>query len=108
MIDLSSLEAWFVTGSQHLYGPETLKTVEQHSTAITRTLSSSSLIPVKIVAKPGMTSSEAIQQLCLDANSSKNCIGLSTWMHIFSPARMWTRGLRTLNKPYLHFHPEVN
>ena len=108
MIDLSSLEAWFVTGSQHLYGPETLKTVEQHSTAIARSLSSSSSIPVKIVAKPVMTSSESIQQLCLDANSSKNCIGVITWMHTFSPARMWIGGLRSLNKPYLHLHTQFN
>ncbi len=108
MIDLSSLEAWFVTGSQHLYGSETLKAVEQHSTTIARALSSSSLIPVKIVAKPVMTSSESIQQLCLDANSSKNCIGLITWMHTFSPARMWIGGLRSLNKPYLHLHTQFN
>src|SRR5256885_15834300 len=108
MIDLSSLEAWFVTGSQHLYGSETLKAVEQHSTTIVRALSSSSLIPVKTVAKPVMTSSESIQQLCLDANSSKNCIGLITWMHTFSPARMWIGGLRSLNKPYLHLHTQFN
>jgi len=108
MIDLSSLEAWFVTGSQHLYGSETLKAVEQHSTTIARALSSSSLIPVKIVAKPVMTSSESIQQLCLDANSSKNCIGLITWMHTFSPARMWIGGLRSLNRPYLHLHTQFN
>jgi len=108
MIDLSSLEAWFVTGSQHLYGSETLKAVEQHSTTIARALSSSSLIPVKIVAKPVMTSSESIRQLCLDANSSKNCIGLITWMHTFSPARMWIGGLRSLNKPYLHLHTQFN
>ena len=108
MIDLSSLEAWFVTGSQHLYGSETLKAVEQHSTTIARALSESSLIPVKIVAKPVMTSSESIQQLCLDANSSKNCIGLITWMHTFSPARMWIGGLRSLNKPYLHLHTQFN
>src|SRR5207249_2487852 len=108
MIDLSSLEAWFVTGSQHLYGSETLKAVEQHSTTIARALSESSLIPVKIIAKPVMTSSESIQQLCLDANSSKNCIGLITWMHTFSPARMWIGGLRSLNKPYLHLHTQFN
>src|SRR5207245_6465529 len=99
MIDLSNLEAWFVTGSQHLYGQEALKTVEEHSTAIARALSSSSLIPAKIVAKPVMTSSDSIHQLCLDANSSRNCIGLITWMHTFSPARMWIAGLRLLNKP---------
>jgi L-arabinose isomerase len=108
MIDLSSLEAWFVTGSQHLYGSETLKAVEQHSTTIARALSSSSLIPVKIVAKPVMISSESIQQLCLDANSSKNCIGLITWMHTFSPARMWIGGLRSLYRPYLHLHTQFN
>src|SRR5438552_459842 len=108
MIDLSNLEAWFVTGSQHLYGPETLKTVEQHSTTIARAVSESSLIPVKIIAKPVMTSSESIQQLCLEANSSKNCIGLITWMHTFSPARMWIGGLRSLNKPYLHLHTQFN
>src|SRR2546430_1269032 len=108
MIDLSSLEAWFVAGSQHLYGPETLKTVEQHSTVIARALSSSSLIPVKIVAKPVMTSSKSIQELCLNANNSKNCIGLIHWMPTFSPARMWIGGLRSLNKPSLHFHPQFN
>src|SRR5205809_1130278 len=108
MIDLSRLEAWFVTGSQHLYGSETLKTVEQHSTTTARALSESSLIPVKIIAKPVMTSSESIQQLCLEANSSKHCIGLITWMHTFSPARMWIGGLRSLNKPYLHLHTQFN
>src|SRR6059058_4826684 len=108
MIDLSSLEAWFVTGSQHLYGSETLKAVEQHSTTIARALSESSLIPVKIIAKPVMTSSESIQQLCLDANSSKQCIGLITWMHTFSPARMWIGGLKTLNKPLVHLHTQFN
>jgi L-arabinose isomerase len=108
VIDLSSLEAWFVTGSQHLYGPETLKKVEQHAAAVARALDSSPVMPVKIVAKPVMTSSESIDQLCQDANSSKNCIGVITWMHTFSPARMWIAGLRTLSKPLLHFHTQFN
>src|SRR6266849_10384880 len=108
MIDLSNLEAWFVTGSQHLYGQETLKTVEEHSTAIASALSASSSIPVKIVAKPVMTSGDSIHQLCLDANGSKNCVGLITWMHTFSPARMWISGLRLLNKPFLHLHTQFN
>ncbi len=108
MIDLSNLEAWFVTGSQHLYGQETLKAVEEHSTAIASALSASSSIPVKIVAKPVMTSGDSIHQLCLDANSSKNCIGLITWMHTFSPARMWIGGLRLLDKPLLHLHTQFN
>ncbi|HWI68589.1 MAG TPA: hypothetical protein VNS88_09430, partial [Nitrospiraceae bacterium] len=70
MIDLSNLEAWFVTGSQHLYGPETLKKVEQHANAIALGLCASPAMPTKIVAKPVMTSSESIDQLCQDANSS--------------------------------------
>ena len=65
-------------------------------------------IPVKIVCKPVMTSSDSIHQLCLDANGSKNCIGLITWMHTFSPARMWIAGLRVLNKPFLHLHTQFN
>ena len=108
MIDLKNLEAWFVTGSQHLYGPEALKQVEAHSTAIASALAASPDIPVKIVSKPVMTSSESIQQLCLDANGSKNCIGLITWMHTFSPARMWIAGLRSLTKPFLHLHTQFN
>lgn len=108
MIDLANLEVWFVTGSQHLYGPEVLKQVEAHSTAIAKALAASTQIPVKIVARPVMTSSESIHQLCLDANGSKNCIGLITWMHTFSPARMWIAGLRLLTKPFLHLHTQFN
>ncbi|HKW35652.1 MAG TPA: L-arabinose isomerase [Candidatus Acidoferrum sp.] len=108
MIDLSSLEAWFVTGSQHLYGPDALKAVEQHSAAIGDALTKSSVIPVKIVTKPVVTKSESIEQLCLDANSSRNCIGVITWMHTFSPARMWIAGLRSLAKPHLHLHTQFN
>jgi len=108
MIDLSGLEAWFVTGSQHLYGQDTLKVVEQHATTIGTALSASSVIPVKIVTKPVVTTSESIEKLCLDANSSRNCIGLITWMHTFSPARMWIGGLRSLVKPHLHLHTQFN
>ena len=108
MIDLSNLEAWFVTGSQHLYGPKTLKKVEDHAAATARAFAESSQIPVKMVLKPVMTSSESIHQLCLDANNSRNCIGLITWMHTFSPARMWIAGLRSLDKPMLHLHTQFN
>jgi len=108
MIDLANLEAWFVTGSQHLYGTETLKKVEEHADTIARGLSASPEMPVKIVAKPVLTSSESIQELCLDANKTKNCIGLITWMHTFSPARMWIAGLRSLSKPLLHLHTQFN
>src|ERR1700728_2009528 len=108
MIDLSNLEAWFVTGSQHLYGPEALKKVEQHALAIARELGASPAMPARIVAKQVMTSSDSIQQLCQEANSSANCIGLITCMHTFSPARMWIAGLRSLSKPLLHLHTQFN
>jgi len=108
MIDLANLEVWFVAGSQHLYGPEALRNVEQHSTAIADALSASTQMPVKIVCKPVMTSSDSIHQLCLDANGSKNCVGLITWMHTFSPGRMWIAALRLLNKPFLHLHTQFN
>jgi L-arabinose isomerase len=108
MIDLANLEVWFVTGSQHLYGQGMLKEVEEHSTTIARALSASPQIPAKVICKPVMTSSDSIHQVCLDAVSSKNCIGLIAWMHTFSPARMWIAGLRLLNKPYLHLHTQFN
>lgn len=108
MIDLTNLEAWFLTGSQHLYGPETLKKVEQHANAIAMALDTSPAIPVKIIAKPVMTSSESIHQLCQHANSSNTCVGVITWMHTFSPARMWIAGLRSLSKPLLHLHTQFN
>jgi L-arabinose isomerase len=108
VIDLSNLEVWFVTGSQHLYGPETLKKVEQHATAIARALDAAPEMPARIVARPVMTSSESIYQLCQDADSSKNCIGVITWMHTFSPARMWIAGLKSLRKPLLHLHTQFN
>jgi L-arabinose isomerase len=108
MIDLANLEVWFVPGSQHLYGPDALRDVEEHSIAIAGALSASTHIPVKIMCKPVMTSSDSIHQLCLDANGAKNCVGLITWMHTFSPARMWIAGLRVLNKPFLHLHTQFN
>lgn len=108
MIHLGDLEAWFITGSQHLYGAETLKQVEEHATIIARTLTASPDIPVKIVLKPVMTGGEAIHKLCQEANSSKNCAALIVWMHTFSPARMWIAGLRSLDKPLLHLHTQFN
>ncbi|HEY1273043.1 MAG TPA: L-arabinose isomerase [Terriglobales bacterium] len=108
MIDFSHLEVWFVTGSQHLYGPDTLKQVAEHSATIARALDTSPQLPLKVVSKPVMTGSDSIRQLCLDANSAPNCVGLITWMHTFSPARMWIAGLRSLTKPLLHLHTQFN
>ena len=99
MINLANLEVWFVTGSQHLYGPETLKQVQENATTIARALAESPQMPLKVVCKPVMTGSDSIHQLCEDANSSKSCVGLVAWMHTFSPARMWIAGLRALENP---------
>ena len=108
MNDFGNLEVWFVTGSQHLYGPETLKKVEEHATTIARGLGASPEIPVSVVAKPVLTNAESILELCLDANRARNCVGVITWMHTFSPARMWIAGLRSLSKPLLHLHTQFN
>ena len=108
MIDLKQYEVWFVTGSQHLYGPKTLEQVAEHSREIATALGESKHIPVGVVFKPVLTTPDAIRELCLEANSAKNCIGLVTWMHTFSPAKMWIAGLSLLKKPFLHLHTQYN
>jgi L-arabinose isomerase len=108
MIDLTKFEIWFVTGSQHLYGPETLETVAVHSREIAAALDASTHLPVRVVFKPTLTTQEDIRQLCLEANAAKNCIGLITWMHTFSPAKMWIAGLTLLKKPFAHLHTQFN
>lgn len=101
-------EAWFVTGSQHLYGEETLRQVDEHAMEIARALDADDRIPVRIVFKPVLTSPDAIYQLCQEANTARNCIGLVCWMHTFSPARMWIAGLKVLQKPLAHLHTQYN
>src|ERR1043165_5353132 len=108
MVDLKGYEVWFVTGSQHLYGPETLEQVAEHSREIAKALGESKYIPTQVVFKPVLTTPEAIRDLCLEANSAKNCVGLITWMHTFSPAKMWIAGLSLLKKPFLHLHTQYN
>jgi len=108
MINLKQNEVWFATGSQHLYGPDTLRQVAQNSQAIVDGLNASGLIPVKIVFKPVLTTPESIHTLCLEANSQQNCIGMIMWMHTFSPAKMWIGGLKTLAKPFVHLHTQSN
>ncbi len=108
MIDLKQYEVWFVTGSQHLYGPKTLEQVAEHSREIAAALGASKHMPVKVVFKPVLTTPDAIRELCLEANSAKNCIGLITWMHTFSPAKMWIAGLSLLKKPFSHLHTQYS
>jgi L-arabinose isomerase len=108
MIDLKAFEAWFVTGSQHLYGDEVLRQVDGDSQAIVQGLANHAVMPVRIVFKPVLTGPEAIRDLCREANASPNCIGLVAWMHTFSPAKMWIAGLSALNKPFVHLHTQFN
>ncbi len=108
MINLKSLEVWFVTGSQHLYGDETLKQVAEHAQKIAASLNDAPQVPVSVIWKPTVKSSEEIYQVCQDANTAKNCIGIIAWMHTFSPAKMWIGGLKILQKPMLHLHTQFN
>ena len=108
MLDIGSNEVWFVTGSQHLYGPDTLRTVADDSAAIAAALGASSAIPITVVMKPVLTGPDEIRRLCLEANADDRCIGLITWMHTFSPAKMWIAGLGALQKPFLHLHTQSN
>jgi L-arabinose isomerase len=108
MEDLKKLEVWFITGSQHLYGEETLKQVAEHSTQIARSIDKDPAIPVRVVFKPVVKSPEEIYQVCQEANTTPTCIGIIAWMHTFSPAKMWIGGLKVLQKPLLHLHTQFN
>lgn len=108
MLDLKSYEVWFVTGSQHLYGEETLRQVDEHSKIIADSFNNSSVIPVKVVFKPVVKTPEEILTICKEANVTPNCVGIITWMHTFSPAKMWIRGLNALQVPLLHLHTQFN
>jgi L-arabinose isomerase len=108
MIDLKQSEVWFITGSQHLYGEETLKQVAEHSQQIARSFNTAAQIPVQVVFKPTVKSTEEIYSIIQEANTSKNCIGIIAWMHTFSPAKMWIGGLKILQKPILQLHTQFN
>jgi len=107
-MDLKKFEVWFVTGSQHLYGEETLKQVAAHSQTIAKALDNAKQIPVSVVFKPTVKTPEEIAQVCTEANITKDCIGIIAWMHTFSPAKMWIGGLRILQKPLVHLHTQFN
>jgi len=108
MIDISKKEVWFIAGSQHLYGPETLQQVAQNAQTITKAFEKSKDIPVRVVYKPTVKTTEEVYETLTAANQAKDCIGVITWMHTFSPAKMWIRGLTALHKPLLHLHTQYN
>ncbi|MET0494621.1 MAG: L-arabinose isomerase [Actinoplanes sp.] len=101
-------QIWFLTGSQHLYGPETLELVASQSQQIQQLLTATGGISAEIVSKPVLTDSAAIRQVMLAANSDPACLGVIAWMHTFSPAKMWITGLDALRKPLLHLHTQLN
>lgn len=101
-------EVWFVIGSQHLYGEETLRQVQRHAETVVAGLNNDAGLPLKLVLKPLVTSPDQILALCRDANYQPRCLGLLTWLHTFSPAKMWIGGLNILHKPLLQFHTQFN
>ncbi|WP_340114800.1 L-arabinose isomerase [Maribellus mangrovi] len=108
MTDFNDMKVWFVTGSQHLYGPKTLKQVDEDSSKIVEGLNASGKLPVEVVFKPVVKTPDEILDICVEASADKNCIGIITWMHTFSPAKMWIGGLKALSKPYMHLHTQFN
>lgn len=99
---------WFVTGSQHLYGPEPLQEVQAHSEQIVNGLNERLDVSFDVVVKPVLTTAEEVHRLCMEANADETCAGIITWMHTFSPAKMWIAGLDELKKPLLHLHTQFN
>ncbi|MHA7287522.1 L-arabinose isomerase [Arthrobacter sp. MDT3-44] len=104
---LDAYEVWFLTGSQDLYGEETLQQVAEQSQEIVRILGEAGL-PVKVVWKPTLKDSSSIRRMALEVNADDNAIGVIAWMHTFSPAKMWIAGLDALRKPLLHLHTQIN
>ncbi|MFB6202504.1 MAG: L-arabinose isomerase [Halorhabdus sp.] len=106
--DFDDLELWLVTGSQHLYGDEALELVDEHASEIADHLSAAQEIPVEVVGKSVLTSRDAIQETLAAADADDSCVGVITWMHTFSPAKMWISGLQSLDTPVVHLHTQYN
>ncbi|MDD2600995.1 MAG: L-arabinose isomerase [Kiritimatiellae bacterium] len=103
---MQNKQLWFITGSQHLYGAETLQQVAENSRRIAAALHADTSIPVDVIWKPTVTTPDEVYNMCRNANADSSCIGLITWMHTFSPAKMWIAGLTALRKPFVHLHTQ--
>ncbi|SER28219.1 L-arabinose isomerase [Gracilibacillus ureilyticus] len=108
MLQIRPYKFWFVTGSQHLYGEEAINEVEKNSQEVVSGLNNAGNLPFEVEFKEVLTTANDIHALMLKANSDENCAGIITWMHTFSPAKMWIAGLKTLQKPLLHLHTQFN
>ncbi len=102
------MDLWFLTGSQALYGPQTLEQVTSQSREVAARIDASAAVPVRVVWKPVLTGPEEIRRTCLAASADDACIGVVAWMHTFSPAKAWIGGLSVLTKPLLHLHTQAN
>jgi len=103
-----NLELWWITGAQLLYGGDAVVAVDAHSQEMVAGLNAGGIIPIKVVYKGTANSSKEVEQIMLEANNAPQCVGVITWMHTFSPAKMWIKGLQRLKKPLLHFHTQYN
>ncbi len=103
-----NLEIWWVTGAQLLYGGDAVVAVDTHSKEMVDGLNNSGRLPIKVVYKGTANSSKEVEDVMKAANNDARCVGIITWMHTFSPAKMWIHGLQALRKPLLHFHTQYN
>ena len=101
-----NFEIWWVTGAQLLYGGDAVVAVDGHSKEMVAGLNDSGIIPIKVVYKGTANSSKEVEDVMKAANNDAKCVGIITWMHTFSPAKMWIKGLQALQKPLLHFHTQ--
>jgi L-arabinose isomerase len=108
MQNIHDKSLWFLTGSQHLYGKETLEKVASNAREIAAALNDGIKPLVRVVYKPVLTTSEDILEICLEANNDPSCVGMVCWMHTFSPSQMWIGGLKALQKPFVHLHTQHN
>ena len=107
-MNFKDLEIWFVTGAQLLYGGDAVVAVDAHSTEMVKGLNDSGILPIKVVYKGTANSSKEISEIMRTANGDTKCAGMITWMHTFSPAKMWIHGLMDYKKPLLHLHTQFN
>ena len=99
---------YFITGSQDLYGEETLKQVALDTQSMVKFLDGKLSDTVSVEWKPTVLNSESCIAVMAEANADADCVGVITWMHTFSPAKMWIKGLQILRKPLCHLHTQAN
>ncbi|CAO96818.1 L-arabinose isomerase [Erwinia tasmaniensis] len=108
MTQINNRSVWFVIGTQHLYGVETLRQVERHGQQVVDSLNRSGILPFRLQIRPLVKTPDEALALCREANYDSECYGIMTWLHTFSPAKMWIGGLSVLHKPLLQFHTQFN